>query len=197
MELGIEAWVTAGCDFLYRTDMVNGAFVVHLSFCAHQFKISFACCEDTAYLIIKLALEKTSSCLLVFEEVQPESNFKRPKESSLVEKSSSRCRRCGALCLLHQYSSEGPCGATKLADSPSPQLAMISSWPLYRNLTSHVHDHCSISSREDSTGQRIEGSFVPVPQGPVTRVAKRVLSTKQAMRARSAYSLPGPLLPGD
>ena len=189
MELGIEAWVTAGCDFLYRTDMVNGAFVVHLSFCAHQFKISFACCEDTAYLIIKLALEKTSSCLLVFEEVQPESDFKRPKErslveksssrfrrcgalcllhqysevqpesdfkrpkeSSLVEKSSSRCRRCGALCLLHQYSSEGPCGATKLADSPSPQLAMISSWPLYRNLTSHVHDHCSISSREDSTG---------------------------------------------
>ena len=48
--------------------MVNGAFVVHLSFCAHQFKISFACCEDTAYLIIKLALEKASSCLLVYEK---------------------------------------------------------------------------------------------------------------------------------
>lgn len=78
-ELGIEAWVTAGCGFLCRTDMVNGAFVVHLSFCAHQFKISFACCEDTAYLILKLALEKTSSCLLVYEEVQPGSCFKRRK----------------------------------------------------------------------------------------------------------------------
>ena len=97
VELGIEAWVTAGCDFLCRTDMVNGAFVVHLSFCAHQFKISFACCEDTAYLIIKLALEKASSCLLVYEEVQPGSYFRRPKESSLVKKSSSRCRRCGSL----------------------------------------------------------------------------------------------------
>lgn len=44
--------------------MVNGAFVVCLSFGVHQLKISFGCCGDTAYLIRKLASKKTTSFFL-------------------------------------------------------------------------------------------------------------------------------------